>query len=316
MGKPRTEKNNSTKQSKKVPLQVISHIRVLHQDYGWRIADIHKLKYPNIARRTINYHENIVTGKEKIEDRRKFNKGRPRLLNDRQGCRLKNTLKSLRRLDSPNFSAVKLSTVCQLNEICSVQTVRWRLKELGHHYLNTRQKGIITKSDKRLRRAFAKKCSNAEGLWKEKISFYYDAATFYHERDPYSEVVAPNSKIWRMDGEGLEITRKGKKEGNSGRPVKLFVAIAYQKGVIMCEQWDPNTPSLGIHYKEFVKKHFPVTFECSVNPKNKLVLQEGCPVQKSKQAQLRYAVVNCKVFSIPPRSPELNPIENMFLIVR
>ena len=48
MGKPRIEKNNTTKQWKKVPLQVISHIRVLHQDYGWRIADIHKLKYPNI----------------------------------------------------------------------------------------------------------------------------------------------------------------------------------------------------------------------------------------------------------------------------
>ena len=52
---------------------MISHIRFLHQDYGWRIADIHKLKYPNIARRTINYHANIMTGKEKIEDRRKFN---------------------------------------------------------------------------------------------------------------------------------------------------------------------------------------------------------------------------------------------------
>ena len=39
-----------------------------------------------------------------------------------------------------------------------------------------------------------------------------------------------------MDGEGLEITRKGKKEVNNGCPVKLFVAIAYQKEVIMCEQ--------------------------------------------------------------------------------
>ena len=51
-----------------------------------------------------------------------------------------------------------------------------------------------------------------------------------------------------MDGEGLEITGK------------LFVAIAYQKGVIMCEQWDPNTPFLGIHYKEFAKKTFSYCF--------------------------------------------------------
>ena len=180
--------------------------------------------------------------------------------------------------------------------------------------MNTHQKGIITKSDKQLRRAFAKKFSNVEGLWKERISFYHDAATFYHERDPYSDAVGPNSKIWRMDEEGLEITRKGKIEGNNGCPVKLFVA--YQKGVIMCEQRDPNTPFLGIHYKEFVKKHFPVAFECSPKPKNKLVLQDGCPVKKLRQVQLRYDVVNCKVLSIPPRIPEVNPIENMFHIVR
>ena len=96
MGKPRIEKNNTMKQWKKVPLQVISHVRVLHQGYGWRMADIQKLKYPNIARRTISYHANIATGKEKIEDRRKFNKGRRRLFNDRHGRRLKSTLKSLR----------------------------------------------------------------------------------------------------------------------------------------------------------------------------------------------------------------------------
>ena len=56
--------------------------------------------------------------------------------------------------------------------------------------------------------------------------------------------VAPNSKIWWMDGERLEITRKGKKEGNNRRPVKVFVAIAYQKGIIMYEQWNPNIPFL------------------------------------------------------------------------
>ena len=67
------------------------------------------------------------------------------------------------------------------------------------------------------------------------------------KRDPDSEALAPNSKIWQMDGERLEIRRKGVKEGNNGCPVKLFVAVVYQKGVIMCEQWNPNTPFLGIH---------------------------------------------------------------------
>ena len=114
MGKLRIEKNNTAKQWKKVKFRVISHIRVLHQDYGWRIADIHKLKYRNIAWRTTSYHTKIVTGKKKIKNRRTFSKGRSRLLNDRHGRRLKNTLKSLRRFDSPNSSTVKLPIVCQL----------------------------------------------------------------------------------------------------------------------------------------------------------------------------------------------------------
>ena len=44
---------------------MISDIRVLHQDYVWHIADIHKLKYPNIARQAISYHPNIVWQEKK-----------------------------------------------------------------------------------------------------------------------------------------------------------------------------------------------------------------------------------------------------------
>ena len=65
MGKPRIEKNNTTKQWRKVPLQVISYVRVLHQGYSWRMADIQKLKYPNIARRTISHMQTSRQEKKK-----------------------------------------------------------------------------------------------------------------------------------------------------------------------------------------------------------------------------------------------------------
>ena len=84
----------------------------------------------------------------------------------------------------------------------------------------------------------------------------------------------------------------------------------------MCEQWDPKVRFLGVHYKEFVKANFPKALEASTNPRNKLILHDGCPVQNSKQAQLGYSAVGCKIFSIPARSPDLNPIENIFHIVR
>ena len=150
----------------------------------------------------------------------------------------------------------------------------------------------------------------------KRLSFYYDGVTFYHKQNPFSEAIAPKSKISRKRKEGLTMTCKGKKEGNNGRCAKLFVAIAYGKGVVMCEHWNPDVNFNGVNYKELVKKHRPSALENSTNLVNKLVLQDGNPVQKSKQAQQAYDAIGCKIFSIPARSPDLNPIENIFHLLR
>ena len=39
---------------------------------------------------------------------------------------------------------------------------------------------------------------------------------------------------------------------------------------------------------------------------------DGCPRQNSKLAKRAIASVGGTIFSIPPRSPDLNPIENFF----
>ena len=93
------------------------------------------------------------------------------------------------------------------------------------------------------------------------------------------------------------MTRKGKKTGNNGKKVALFVAIAYGKGVVMCEQFDSQTTFNGVNYKEFVKDHFPAALADSANPVRKLVLQDGCPVQKSAEAKKGYREVGCSIFS-------------------
>ena len=186
------------------------------------------------------------------------------------------------------------------------------------HWLNTRQKGVMTTKDFKMRKDFAKKCIRKIGpeLWLSRVSMYYDGVSFYHKANPYGEAILPRKRIWRKRGEGLSITGKGRKGGNNGRCVKLFVGISYAKGVVMCEQWDPNTVFNGRNYKEFVKSHFPNAIARSSNFKNKLILQDGDPVQKSKQANIAYSDIGCKIFSIPPRSPDINPIENIFNIVR
>ena len=300
----------------KVPLKTSMHIRILHQEYGYRVCKI-KEKYPKIPTRTIAYHAKLDQSSE-TTDRRHNNPGRPRKLNDRDCRRIRSKVVALRSFDSCNFSAVKLKKVCDLDNVCSTRTVARIMKDAGYHFLNTRQKGLMNKKDHKLRVQFAKKAIEQIGpsLWVERLSFFYDGVTFYHKTNPYGEAVAPKAKLWRKRSEGMSMSRKGKKEGNNARSVKLFVAIAYNKGVVMCEQWNPEVRFLGVNYKEFVKRHWPAALENSTNPKNKLVLQDGCPVQKSKQANLAYDELGVKIFNIPARSPDMNPIENIFHLVR
>ena len=54
----------------------------------------------------------------------------------------------------------------------------------------------------------------------------------------------------------------------------------------------------------------------SVNPTGKLFLQDGDRSQNSKKAKTALDEVGSRQFSIPPRSPDLNPIENIFNLVK
>ena len=43
-----------------------------------------------------------------------------------------------------------------------------------------------------------------------------------------------------------------------------------------------------------------------------LFLQDGDPTQNSRKPKKAFDDVGCRMFSIPARSPDINPIENMF----
>ena len=94
----------------------------------------------------------------------------------------------------------------------------------------------------------------------------------------------------------------------------FFVAIAYNKGVILCKQY--NEKLTGESFANFLKEFFPATFERSANAHGKLFLQDGDPRQVSRRAKQAMDEIGCRMFSIPARSPDLNPIENVFHLVR
>ena len=69
-------------------------------------------------------------------------------------------------------------------------------------------------------------------------------------------------------------------------------------------------------FSDFIKTHFQETFSRCRIPKAKRLLQDECPVQISEKARQALDAVGAIKFSIPPRSSNFNPIENVFNFVK
>ena len=69
-------------------------------------------------------------------------------------------------------------------------------------------------------------------------------------------------------------------------------------------------------FADFVKDNFEEVFEKSSNPRAKRFLHDACPSQNSKVAKRAIDRTSTKMFAIPARSPDLNTIENIFLLTK
>ena len=86
---------------------------------------------------------------------------------------------------------------------------------------------------------------------------------------------------------------------SGGRVAHFIMAIAHQKSIV------------GDIFSDFMKIHFQETFNHGKIPQDKSFLQDGCPVQNSKKERQALKTVGAIKFSIPPRSADFNPIENI-----
>ncbi len=94
-----------------------------------------------------------------------------------------------------------------------------------------------------------------------------------------------------------------------------MVAIAYGKGVVVRI---PYTKLDGPFVAHFIKEHFRISF-ARAGPKHKgrrLLIMDNDPCQTSTVAMKALEDIEAKMHVIPPRSPDLNPIENIFHIVK
>ena len=89
-----------------------------------------------------------------------------------------------------------------------------------------------------------------------------------------------------------------------------MVAISHGHGVIGCEQYKKMN---GAYMESYVLRKFHGMF--SKANKGQIFLQDGDPSQNSAAARKSMHACNAVCLNIPPRSPDLNPTENLFHLV-
>ena len=138
-----------------------------------------------------------------------------------------------------------------------------------------------------------------------------DGVAFAHKTNPLDQARAPTGRIYRKESEGLNqyCTAKGSKVGSGGKIVKFLVAISYNVGVILRKEYERMT---GNFFSSFIDKTFEQMFVKSKTGNTRLFIQDNDPSQNSAVAKIALQRVNAQLLKIPPRSPDLNPIENMF----
>ena len=92
-----------------------------------------------------------------------------------------------------------------------------------------------------------------------------------------------------------------------------MVAVAHSKGIVKCYQYEGRIN--GEKLVKFIEEQFPDMFLKGNNKKGKLFLQDGDPSQNCKISREAMRKVGCRLFKIRARSSDLNPIENVLLLI-
>ena len=177
---------------------------------------------------------------------------------------------------------------------------------------------MLNEKDRRERSKYAKQIkrqlSSHPNFWKEDIVFHLDRVSFVHKRNPLNNSASPKARVWRKQGEGLQITAKGSKDLGGGQRLQILVAIAYGKGVILKEPYEKMN---GRFFSQFIRDYFNLCFAAAGPKRNGqcLFVMDNDPSQNSRPACQAMDKIEGKLHKIPPRSPDRNPTGNIFHVL-
>ena len=275
-----------TKVLKRVPLEVSIHWRYLHPDERESWLEIPKMKsFGKYSKATICRHR-VKNIDDLVPDKRKQNQGRPTKLWDRQKRNILRQAKLLQE-EVGNFSVERVMVRAGIPASISTATVRRVKRKTRLKWSHAQKKGVLTKSDLKLRLKFSGKVHRKlpKDFWTGGVGFYLDGESFTHKMNPFEQARAPRAKVWRKPGQGLgfRFTATRRHGGTGGSVAHFMAAIAYEQGVVGAELYFGRINADTFSF--FDHEHFASMLKNCPNPKGKLFLQDGVPSQKSCKAR-------------------------------
>ena len=143
-----------TKILQRVPLEISIHWRDLHQDGRKSWLEISNMKsYGKYSKATMCRHMVKNIG-DLVPDKRKQNQDRPIKLSYRQKRNILHQAKVLQE-EVGNFSVKRVMVRAGIPQSISTATVRRLMRKAGLKWSQAQKKGVLTKSDLKLRLKFS-----------------------------------------------------------------------------------------------------------------------------------------------------------------
>ena len=156
-------------------------------------------------------------------------------------------------------------------------------------------------------------CKNGHGSTVRLFLNYLDTKQFIRKTHPMDQTKGPKSLVWRKKNEGFikGCTSNANKEKQVAM-WQFFVGISLGKEICYCKHYEKLSGKL---FAEFIENNFIEIFKSNCNLTGNVFVQDGDPSQITKAAKTALDKIGDVQFSISPRSPALNLIENAFNLV-